>query len=181
MKIKMRYALIPSGGYAGMPALWISPGSTDYSVPQIKGLLNETFGKMNMYARLVAFDTRFQQWPEEAIGEVTKLLDWALDEAVPVHFINARYWPSYVRMGGLIKSYIYGDGWTPAPVHEIYWVPDNEQSEEPELDGFEKTMKFVVLSKNFGVRAALQFLYHCEKPWGIVNPPKREVEIVLYG
>lgn len=180
MQIRMRYALIPAGAYGGMPALWIAPGSTQMPIEGMKAELEKAFTTMNMYAKIVVFDVREQSFPEEEIGEVTKLLDWALDEALPVHFINAKEWPSYVRMGGVIKSYVYGNGWLPVRVHELYWVPTESDPEEPELDGYEKVVKYVVLNGKFGVRSALQFLYRCEKTWGIVNPPKREVEIVIY-
>lgn len=181
MQVKLKYAVIPAGGYSGMPALWLSPsGRHDMGFSETRSVLINAFTDMNIRFKALVFDVREGPFPEDDLGEITQLLDWAMDNAAPLHYLNGKQRPSYVRMGGMVKTFIESDDWLRYPTHELYWRPPSADAPEPELAEYEAVPKYVVLGGKLGPRFGMDFLAECKKPWGIVNPPKREVEVVLY-
>lgn len=181
MRVRITYGIIPAGTYAGMPALWLSPGKKNsMGFSELKSTIVTLFTDMNMHFKAVVFDVREGPFSSEDLGEVTQLLDWVVGNAMAVHYLSGYERPPYVRIGGVVKTFIRDDEWMGYPTHELYWVPEDGGSAEPELEGFEATPKYVVLGKKLGARFGMDFLSRCKKAWGIVNPPKRDVEVVLY-
>lgn len=181
MNTRIKYALIPAGAYAGAPAIWLSPnGSGEATYDEILSRINRTFTTMNIHIRIVVFDTREFSFPEADLGDVTRIIDELIsDEVMIIHYVSGYERPSYIRMGGIVKAFISDDDWLGFPTNELYWMPSDSEAEEPDLAEHRNVVRYVVLGKRFGVRAGMNFLTRCEKAWAVVNPPKREVEIII--
>lgn len=181
MRVRIIYAVIPAGAYAGMPALWLTPGKrNDMGFSELKSTIVTLLTDMNLKFKAVVFDVRNDSFPTEDLGEVTQLLDWTVGNAIAVHYLNGYERPPYVRIGGVVKTFIEDDEWLGFPTNELYWTPGGADAPEPELEGYEGTPKYVVLGKKLGARFGMDFLSKCKKAWGIVNPPRKDVEVVLY-
>lgn len=189
MKVQLVYKVIPHGRLAGVPALWLRPvEKQDESYKGFSEVLQDVidgFATTNMHYRLLAIDVREREVDPQEIGNITQLLDWAMRNNVGIiHYINGRQWPSYARMGGVIK--LYTDGVLDFPVassgvSELYWYPQERDPQELAFEQSERVAKYLVPSAKFSVSDAYRFISHkCESAWAIAVPHTTELEIELY-
>jgi hypothetical protein len=181
MKMKMKYAFVPAGAYAGLPAVWITPGgSTETNIADAIETVTQILDTMNMHTRLIVFDAREEDFPEDDMASLIRLIDWALNTSKVIHYLSGASRPPYTRMGGTTKVFIEDDDWLRYPCNELYWRPSSKEATEPALEGFEAIPKYLVPDK-LSLRWAIEFIGDCEKTWALAQRPKKEVEIALYG
>lgn len=180
MRVKTVYMYIHAGALSGMPAIRLSPdGKSEQSLVEVMQLLREEQSSMNIKMPILCFDSRDVSVPEEELGSWVKLLDWALTNGFyVVHYIKGTERPSYVRMGGIIKTFITDDEWLKFPTNEVHWLPQSKEAAEPE--GVEGANRYVHLTKAIDQRWLIDFAMSCEKAWAIVMPPKKTIEVILH-
>jgi hypothetical protein len=140
--------------------------------------IREAESSMNIKNGMLVFDVRKTSPLEQELGQWVELLDWALtNNMLVMHYINGDVRPSYVRMGGIIKTFTAQSQWLGFPTNELHWMPQSTKDEPPQPA--ENAAHYVHLTKAVDHRWVLDFIMTCETPWALVMLPKKQVEVIL--
>jgi hypothetical protein len=186
MKMTLTYFIVPYGVSSGLPALMLRPfkGEKDYSFSEMIEQITKGFTTTNMKVRLLAIDSTGVDEVERDLTDLVKLLDYVMTNRINlIHYVGDVIWPSYVRMGGLVKMNLVTEvekDWTDYPINEVFWYPTEKEQEEPPLKGLERAARYVVPNGPFTVADMLRFLSdECEAAWAVAMPLRKTVEITL--
>lgn len=181
MKLKMSYTFIESGAFDGFPAIFLSlTEGKDTSLEQAIMLIRDSMKQMNIKSQVVVLDSRKGVPNDEAMSEVIKLIDYLLTNGYYlVHYISGKERPSYVRMGGLVKTFITDVDWMGFETNELHWTPQSKDATEPQAPP--PAARFIHLNKKVNMRYLMDFILECEGVWIAALPPRENVEVILYG
>jgi len=188
MKATFSYFIIPHGVSAGLPAIMLTPfvGENDYTFAELIEQLTNAFVSTNVRMRVLAIDSRELNIDgrEEDTTDLTRLIDYALVNNIKlIHYVSDGMWPSYARMGGLIKMELRSEtekDWSNYPIGELYWYPSGKEATEPALKGLERTACYIVPNGLFSLADTFRFLStECKRVWAVALPLRKTIEVNL--